>query len=254
MNKLSRCFIIISLLGSISHISSAQLPFNTDNAGTVGQWKKQIEVSYGIGFDNGHRCTRNDIEISPVLTIGVHDKVDVVIGYPYVFVAEIEDSAISRISGFSDIGLEVKYRFLDFKKFSMAIKPGVSIPTGNYKLGIGNGKFSYSAFLVSTFTFKRIFIHSNFGYIRNENKCGDAKDIWHISVGFDYEANANIHLVLNSGIEKNPDISSKIPPVFGIFGLYYCINGNVEFALGYKYGCTEPETDHSFILGTTFRF
>jgi len=240
------CFFSCSTFG--------QLPFITDNAGIMGKWNKQLEMSYGVGFDNSHRCTNNSVEISPVFTLGITSKIDIVVGYPFVFSSKIEDSVISRVAGFSDIGIEVKYSFLDYKFLHLTIKPGLSIPTGNYKFGLGNGKIGYSAFFISTFTFKRFNINSNLGYIRNDNRCGDAQDIWHVSAGFDYDIKNNAHIVLNSGIEKNPDVSSKTPPIFTILGLYYCLNENSEIALGYKFGCTKPETDHSFIVGTTFRF
>ncbi len=252
--RVTRFLILVTILVLFSIQNMAQLPFITDNSGTVGQWTKQIEMSYGIGFDNGHRCTKSVAEISPVLTVGVHDKVDIVLGYPYLFLSEVDDSVISRYSGFSDLCIEVKYRFLDYKFLSLAIKPGISFPTGNYKIGLGNGRFGYSAFLITTLSFNKIFVHSNLGYIRNENRCGDAKDIWHASIGLDYNIRNGVHAILNAGAEKNPDITSNIPSVFTILGLYCMLNEHVEISVGYKLGCTEPETKHSFIAGLTFRF
>ncbi|MPM17765.1 hypothetical protein SDC9_64164 [bioreactor metagenome] len=234
--------------------SQAQLPFITDNTGTQGSLNHQLEISYGNDFDNTHRCTNSTVELAPVYTLGVAERIDVVLGYPFVFINEFEDTSISRISGFSDVGFEVKWRFMEHEKWSLAIKPGFSLPTGNSTLGLGNGKTGYSAFLLSTLNYGKFAINGNAGYIRNENKHGDAENIWHASAGVDFAASEIVHFAINTGAEKNPDVNSNVPCAFGLVGLYYFLSEDNELALGYKYGITEAECDHSFIVGLTLRF
>lgn len=245
-------FSLILTLAAFS--SRAQMPFITDDAGTQGLWNHQLEISYGNDFDNTHRCTNSTVELAPVYTVGVAERIDVVIGYPFVFINEFEDSSVSRISGFSDIGMEFKWRFMEHDKWSLAFKPGFSLPTGNSSLGLGNGKLGYSGFLISTNTFGNLTINSNAGYIRNENQHGDAENIWHASAGFDIAATDILHFAFNGGAEKNPDVNSDIPCAFGLIGLYYFLSDDNELAFGYKCGLTEAECDHSFIVGLTLRF
>ncbi|HBG71021.1 MAG TPA: hypothetical protein DHV29_12770 [Bacteroidales bacterium] len=254
MPMVTRFLTLVSLIILTTNISIAQMPFITDDAGTQGSCNHQLEFSYGNDFDNTHRCTNNTVELAPVYTFGVVERIDVVIGYPFVFINEFEDSSISRISGFSDVGVEVKWRFLEHDKWALAIKPGFSLPTGNSALGLGNGKLGYSGFLISTMTFGKLAINTNAGYIRNENLHGDAKDIWHASAGFDFAATEILHFAFNGGAEKNPDVQSDTPSAFGLVGLYYFLSDDNELAFGYKCGLTEVECDHSFIVGLTLRF
>ena len=252
--KVARFLILVSLIFITTTSAFDQMPFITDDAGTQGIWNHQLEISYGNDFDNTHRCTNSTVELAPVYTVGVAERIDVVIGYPFVFINEFEDSSVSRISGFSDVGMEVKWRFMEHDKWSLAIKPGLSLPTGNSALGLGNGKLGYSGFLISTMNFGKLGINSNAGYIRNENRHGDAKNIWHASAGFDFAATDILHFAFNGGAEKNPDVNSDIPCAFGLIGLYYFLSDDNELALGYKCGLTEAECDHSFIVGLTLRF
>ena len=251
--------ILVSLMICMAYfanieISFSQLPLITDNTGTQGKGNGQIEISNGVGFHNEHRCIENSSEVSPVFTFGIFDNTDAIVGYPFLFSTIQDDTSESKIAGFSDISLEVKYRFLQYEVISLAIKPGFSFPTGNYHEGLGSGRVSESFFLILTAEFSSMFINGNLGYLRNENKCGDALNIWHASVDIDYKLSNEFHFVLNSGIEKNPDTIVKTNPVFGLLGLYYCISENCEISLGYKHGFTKPETDHAFIYGLTLRF
>ncbi len=251
-SHLSYKFCIIILFSPI--FTFAQLPCITDNTGTLEKKNGQFEFCNGFGFHNEHRCIVNSTEISTVFTYGVVDNCDFVMGYPFLFSNILEDSVINKISGFSDINMEIKYFFLKREKISFAFKPGISIPSGAYEKGLGSGKVSGSAFLISTIDCSPILFNINAGYLQNANKCGDAMHIWHFSASIDYATQNNLHFICNTGIEKNPDKSETINPVFALLGLYYVINDNFEISTGYKNGVTHTETKHSFMYGLTMRF
>ena len=232
----------------------AQLPLITDNTGTQEKGNGQVEISNGVGFHNEHRCIENSSEILAVFTYGLFDNTDIVISYPFLFSRTQNDTSVSIVSGFSDINVEIKYRFIKYEKISLAIKPGISFPSGNYNEGLGSGKLSASFFLIATSEFPSMFINGNLGYLRNNNKCGDALNIWHASVDIDSKLSNDLRFVINSGIEKNPDISKNLNSVFGLVGLYYNLGEKCEISIGYKHGFTKAETDHAFIYGLTLRF
>lgn len=232
----------------------SQLPLITDNTGTLGSGKSQIELSNGMGYENEHRCIENSTEIAPVFTIGLIEKLDLVFSCPFEFYSQQMDSTVNRISGFSDLGIEVKYCFFSRKVLSLAIKPGIYFPTGSYQRGLGSGKVGGSVFLITSFDVTPVMLNANIGYIRNENFCGDVTDIWHVSMDADYEVAKNTHLVINTGLERNPDPEDTIPPAFGMVGFYYLLSDECEISCGYKCGFTKPENDHSFVYGLTVRF
>lgn len=246
--------IILLFNGVFSDTCMAQLPLVTDNTGVQGKGNGQIEISNGLGFYNEHRCIKQSSEITPVFTYGINNTNDIVISYPFVFSTIIDDTGEIKTAGFSDINIEVKYLFYKNKKISFAAKPGISIPTGSFKDGFGSGKFSGSIFFISTLEFSSFFVNGNLGYLRNENKCGDALNIWHASIDVDYKLSDEFHFILNTGVEKDPDILATTNPVFGLLGLYYCINDNCEISLGYYHDFKKEETNHSFIYGLTLRF
>ncbi|MFH0895630.1 MAG: transporter [Bacteroidota bacterium] len=232
----------------------SQLPLITDNTGVQGKGNGQVELSNGIGFHSEHRCMENSTEILPVFTYGLFDKCDLILNYPFLFSTIIDDSSITKIAGFSDINLEVKYQFFKKDHISFALKPGVSFPTGSYIDGLGSGKVNCTLFLILTAEYPTISYNANLGYLKNENRCGDALNIWHASLNIDKKFSKEFHFVFNTGMEKSPDPTSNSFPVFGLLGFYYCLSDNCEFSLGYEHDFIKEETHHSFIYGITLKF
>lgn len=246
-------FLFTLLILFAPHALFSQMPMITDDTGTQGRGCFQAELSNGMGINNEHRCSEKITEIAPVLTYGISGKVDLVFCAPYIFQEILQDSVSNRVNGFSDISFETKYTFLKKDLISLAIKPGLSVPTGNHSYGLGSGKFSASLFIITSLNFKKLALHSNIGYLQNANRHGEAFNIWHFSCAGDYPVYDKLHVVLNTGLERNPDKAIDIPPAFGLAGLYFFITPDFEFSAGYKSGFTEPETNHAFLFGLTLR-
>lgn len=246
-----KVFSLLLLL--YSHGLYSQMPLITDDTGTQGRGVFQFELSNGMGINNEHRCNEKITEIAPVLTYGISEQVDIVFCTPYIFQEITQDSLSNRVNGFSDFSFETKYTFLKKDLISLAIKPGLSVPTGKHSDGLGSGKFSASMFIIASLNFKKLALHSNIGYLQNANRHGEAYNIWHFSCAGDYPLYDKLHMVLNTGIERNPDKSTDLPPAFGLAGLYYFVTPDFELSAGYKSGFTEPETNHSLLFGLTLR-
>lgn len=252
--KLRNGIILTILTFLIPWAGIAQLRMITDNTGTQGQGKGQMEIINGLGFHAEHRCVKRRSEVIPVFSCGISEKTDVVIAYPFVYTSSAENSSMLVATGFSDHILELKFAFFEKQLFSLAIKPGVSVPTANYEQGLGSGRMSASLIFIMSTTFPRLCVNGNVGNLRNENNCGDALDIRHVSVDADYLLNPRYHLVLNAGIEKGPRPSSTSHPAFALLGFYYIITEQCEFSRAYKHGLTPTATNHAFIYGLTLGF
>lgn len=69
------------------------------------------------------------------------DHVDLVFGLPYLWGKIKENSAIvCDEQGFGDTSLDIKWRLLEKSKFSLAFKPGVTLPSGNNEKGLDTGQ------------------------------------------------------------------------------------------------------------------
>lgn len=133
----------VSLMLSIFSLPAyAAHPLITDDTGTQGKGKFQIEVNAEHANDNGNTETA----LGATLSAGVLDNVDIVIGAPYVFLSEKDDTGHrSYEDGISDLSLALKWRLYENEGLSFALKPGVTLATGDVDKGLGDGKSTTTA-------------------------------------------------------------------------------------------------------------
>ncbi|HSW62063.1 MAG TPA: transporter [Dissulfurispiraceae bacterium] len=258
------CTGFIMLFFAAVH-SFAAHPLVTDDAGTVGAGKVQIEVTGELTHDKvrvfsehtgGHitEKTRGG-SVGATVTAGVHDRADVVLGIPYQWFFVREDGErTGRADGLSDISLDLKWRFFEQDGWSLAAKPGVSLPTGDDDRGLGNGRATYRMFVIGTKELAPWAFHVNLGYIRNENKAEDRKNLWHASAAAEVEVVKDLKAVANVGVERNAEATSSTNPAFALGGLIYQISEQFSIDGGVKFGLTKPSSDTTYLLGMTIKF
>lgn len=258
MRHVIKCFILSSLL-LVHSIAWGAHPLITDDAGTQGKGKFQLEVNGQYDSDketeNGVSLESTGSKVATTLSYGVAENADLVLSLPYQWGKGKEDGVtVSDEKGISDTTLEVKWRFFEKEGLSLALKPGVRFPTGNDAKGFGAGKTGYHLFFIGSKEVAPWAFHLNLGYIGNENKVDEEKNIWHASIATTYNVIKNLKLVGNVGIERNLDKAADNDPAFVIGGVIYSLAESFDIDCGIKYGLNNAETDWSLMAGTAFRF
>lgn len=230
-------------------------PLITDDAGTMGAGKAQLELNGEYAHDKEYGVTtKKTTEGAASLTYGLNDSVDLVVGLPYLHEKTSDGATGNTENGFSDASFEVKWRFYEQDAFSLAIKPGLTLPTGNDDKGLGAGKATYSLFFVASQEMAPWAFHLNLGYIRNENTLDEERNLWHASVASTLAITDKLTVVANLGVESNPDKLAGTDPVFILGGLIYALTEQVDLDFGVKYGLNDPETDITLLAGLTLKF
>jgi len=233
----------------------ASHPLISDDAGTQGKGKFQLEINGQYGHDrDDSNVVQSTTPAASTLTYGIIDSVDAIVGIPYVWLKVKDTESTSRQSGLADIAAALKWKFYETDGFSFAVKPGITFPTGDEDKQLGTGKITYSLFFITTKELKPWAFHLNLGYIGNENKLDQRVSLWHASIAAEVEVAKGLKLVANTGIQRNSDKNSNTDPAFVLGGLVYSITENIDIDAGYKYGLTKPEVDNTFLAGMTFRF
>ena len=250
-------FCLVFLL--ITANSWAAHPLITDDTGTQGKGKFQLELNGQYDWEketiNGVPTKTTGGQVSTTLSYGIAENVDLVLSLPYQWGKTEENEATAyNENGIGDMVFEAKWRFFEKEGFSLVLKPGISIPTGNDEKGLGTGNLGGHIFLIGSKELGPCAFHANLGYIRNENKADECKDIWHASLATTWEVIKNLKLVANIGIERNTDDDASNNPAFIIGGVIYSVTENFDLDCGVKYGLTSSEADLSLMAGMAFRF
>lgn len=258
--------LILAAALALTHAGTALAahPLITDDTGTQGKGKFQLEVTGEAGRDKerlGGVVTRETGgELAVALSAGLSDTVDLVVGVPWVWSRVKEDGILTGDEqGIGDLCLELKWRLLELGGFSLAVKPGVTIPTGDEHKGLGNGKASYGATLIASQELGPVTLHANGAYSRNEYKIAvdrelNRHDIWHASVAGVYRAAQNLQLLANYGMESNGEHGNDTWPAFLLGGVIYTVAENLDLDLGVKRGLSGPEADLTYLAGVAYRF
>jgi len=165
-----------------------------------------------------------------------------------------EVETIKKADGLSDTAIEMKWRFFEKDGFSLAVKPGISMPTGNENKCLGNGRSTYALNLIGSKEWGHWSFHSNLAYMRNENKNNERNDIWHASMASILEIIKNLKLVGDVGVKTYADKSSIVPPAYILGGVIFSPVESFDIGLGVKAGLNKSEADISFRGGITWSF
>ncbi len=232
----------------------AAAPLITDDTDTQGRGKFQLELSEEYIHDKEEGIIGETNGLTTTLTYGILDSVDIALAIPYQFLRTEDEESMTAADGISDLAIEAKWRFYEKDSLSFALKPGLTLPTGNEDKGLGTGRSTYYLYFITSKEITPWAFHFNLAYVRNENKNGERNDIWHASLAATVEVVKKLKLVGDIGVESNSDRSFMVPPAYILGGFIYSPWENVDFGLGVKGGLTEAETDVSIRGGITWRF
>jgi hypothetical protein len=228
-------------------------PLITDDTGTQGKGKFQLEVNGGYGHDKDAGVTTTTAQLATTLTYGITDVMDMIVGFPYEQIQTEDSGGTTTSRGISDICFEAKWRFYEKDNLSFALKPGVTLPTGDEHKGLGTGKTTYHLFLIGAKEAEPWAFYLNLGYIRNENELNENSNLWHASVATTLKVTDAMKVVADGGIERNTERNLNIPNAFILGGIIYSLSENLDIDCGVKGGLTRPEEDYSVLAGMTWR-
>lgn len=234
-------------------------PLITDDTGTQGKGKSQLEVNGQADRDtetiDGAEVKTTSGQGAVAFSYGALENTDLVVGIPYQwYKIQVEGVKVAEENGISDLTVEIKRRFYDENGVSLALKPGITLPTGDDEQGLGTGRFGYHLFAIASLDLAPWAFHANLGYIRNENKVDEEADIWHLSAAVTYEVIKNLRLVGNIGREKNLDPDGVNDPSYLLGGVIYGVTDSFDLDCGLKYCLNSAETDLSLLAGVTMRW
>ena len=266
-------FVLVSSF--ILHPSSfgwAAHPFITDDAGTQGAGNWQLEL---MGQHNRHEAigatgagsvqqrTRATL-FNPVLTYGLTENLDVAVGLNGLRYKVTENGVVAdEASGLSDSTIELKWRFYDADGLSFAVKPTLSLPTGNENRGLGLGRTSWGVNFIADYDVKPWAWFANVAYFhprfeRAEDAAGARDHLWRVSVGTTYEVRENVWLAGELGVRTNELRDDPFFPgrraQYAMIGLIYSPADKIDLDIGLRKGLNRAETDTVFLIGATFRW
>ncbi|NTU68094.1 MAG: transporter [Chlorobiaceae bacterium] len=248
-----------------SATSFAAMPLVTDDTGTQGKGGLQVELGMERQRANadaeGVATKTTAWAPATTLTYGLADKIDLVAGMPYTW-RKVEAGGTSTTGdGIGDLSLQLKWRFLELQegKLNLALKPGITLPTGKDGNGFGTGRRSGGMLLAATHKGALGAVHVNLGYTRNEyrleaDRIASKNDIWHASIAGELNMATELRAVADIGVDTNKDKDNDINPAYLLGGIIYSPSGCIDLDFGVKGGLNAAQPATSLLAGVTMHF
>lgn len=244
----------------------AAMPLATDDTGTQGKGGTQVELGMEAFHDEttveatNTRSTGG--ELSGTLSLGLGDTVDLVAGIPWSWSDTQENgTTVSDGNGFGDLTLQVKWRCFETEdeRFGIAIKPGITIPTGDDENGFGNGRLSGGVTLIATHRGELGAMHLNLAFLRNDYRLAEKRDasnrdIWKASVAGELNVSSSVRAVGDIGIETSGERAVSTDPAYVIGGMIWSVTEQLDLDLGVKGWLNDAEEETLLLAGMTMRF
>ena len=243
------------MLGLCCAFARAAHPLLTEDTATQGKGNSQLELTLDAFRD---RFAGDDIrgaQAAALYSYGVADPADLQIGLPYLRVRQDEDgSRRTRLSGINDLSLDLKWRFLERGGFSLGLKSGITLPTGDEKKFLGAGRVTWGALLIGSYEPGTVAVHSHVGYRDYRNVVGLKTSLWHFSVAATWQAVESLKLVADLSRDSNPVPGFSTPLDYLIVGAIWSPRKNVDLDFGYRHGASGPALDRGVLAGVTLRW
>lgn len=250
----------------------ADHPFATDDSGTqgAGNWKIELMSQHdrhdsaadaGAGLPAWQ--TRSTL-LNPVLTYGLRDDLDLALGLNHLRNRAREDGVpVGEASGNSDSSIEMKWRFYERDGLSLAVKPGLSLPTGDENRGLGAGRLSWAVTLIGTLEGERCAWFGNIAYNRARYSLAqDAADnrahLWRVSWGAMFEVREGFRLAGELGARANSARADPLLPGrharFAMLGAIWSPSKRLDLDAGVRKALNRAEPDTVLLAGATLRW
>jgi hypothetical protein len=237
------------LAGLLAVPAWASHPLITEDTGTLGRGKWELELHGEHAHDREADVTAHGTEIALKLGRGVADNLDVEIELQYLRVSAEGASA----DGLGDAALAAKWRFYESDAISLAFKPQLLLPTGRDELGLGAGRPRWGAVIAAAYEAAPFEVIANLGYLHNRNDIGARESLSYQSIALRFAATEKLRLIADLVRTTDPDPQGGHARVI-VAGATYEFSERVEVGLGVQEGLNDAADDRAARLGVKLRF
>jgi hypothetical protein len=206
-------------------------PLISEDTGTQGAGRFELELGNAWTRSGGDRA----YEFGPQLSYGVLPNLDAIVRPSWVALRTVADDTTTSVRGAGDTAVDVKWRFYEAAPLSLAIRAGISAPTGDADRGLGAGRATYHAVGVASADAAPLAFHANLGYTRARGDALQRRDLFHASTAAVLKAEGGWQLLLyDIAVDSNPERGRSVPACVVRFGVIYTLREGYDIDFGYQ--------------------
>ena len=229
-------------------------PLLTEETGTQGAGNLQLEVNYDATRDRTPTGLMRSGQLNTMLSYGITETLDVQIGLPYLSRSTDAGTGSAVVRGGGDAAIDFKWRFFERDGFSIGVKPGGTLASGDAQRRLGQGRNTYRAILIFEQKSGGLDFNGHLGARRNSNTVGERPKLYEISAATLYQAAAKSKLNLEMNVSRQPDPALRSNPATALLWFIYSPTKNLDFDAGLRRALNRAAADHGLGAGLTIRW
>jgi hypothetical protein len=226
-------------------------PLISEDTATQGRGNFELEIGNAWTRDGSDRS----YELGPQLSYGILPQLDAILRPTWLDQRSTIDGEVFHARGAGDTAADLKWRFFERDKLSLAVRAGVSAPTGDADRGLGSGKPTYHGLLVASIDLAPIALHTNIGYTRNRADPTERRDLYHVSAAAVWTLNEAWRVLLAElAGDTNVDNTQSVWPAVARVGAIYTVKKGFDIDIGYQTRLNHEAARQILLMGITARW
>jgi Putative MetA-pathway of phenol degradation len=226
-------------------------PLIGEDTATQGSGRFELEIGNAWTRDGSDRS----FELGPQLSYGILPQLDAILRPIWRDQRSTIDGVVFHTRGAGDTGADLKWRFFERDKLSLAVRAGVNAPTGDADRGLGSGKPTYHGLLVASIDLAPIALHTNIGYTANRANPTERRDLYHVSAAAVWTLDPTWRLLLAElAGDTNVDSTRSVWPAVARIGAIYTVKKGFDIDIGYQTRLNHEAASQTLLIGLTARW
>ena len=247
MRRLCEAFLLFAAAGMVH----AAPPLISEDTGTQGKGVAQLEATVEMPREMRNGVSYDGTEASLVLNYGLAENTDLQFVLPYLRVTEESAAGRSVTEGALDARINVKWRFYEQDTFSLALMPGILIPTG--KEGLSTERVDPGVMLIGSYEPQPFAVNADVGYRYLDNVLGLREHLYHASASLHYTFHQSLKLVADYSWENTLDPGPTGSVRYSTLGAIWVFAPGIGIGCGVKMGHGEFAIDRTYLCGMGLR-
>lgn len=234
-------FVLSAPAGAFTHLAGEDTIF-------LGKDGKQMEgwVDYSVSKEGPERYSTG---ASAKLGYGFMDGLDLAVTVPW----HGWNSRGIAESGLGDALIEAKFKVKESAGWTLALRPGFSLPAGDEAKSLGAGKGGVWLDGIAGKAAGAWQFYLNAGYLHNRNSINEEKNILRTSAAALLKVHTGLLVTAELAAATGRDKASASNPVTSVFGLAWSPYPTLDLDAGLKLGLTRAAENFGLVAGATLR-
>lgn len=245
----ARTLAVAVLALALPALAHAAHPFLTEDAGTQGTGRFELELGFGAFNGDPSIPGRNNL-FAPQFSIGVLDNLDLIA--QVVRVSQTPTDGATLVGQASTL-LDLKWRFQETEGYALGVRAGLDLPASDGSDGLASGQLGAHVIGIASLKAGDYAVYANAAYVFTRQP-NTRRNVGAFSIALTRPDDKPLRGFVEAAAYANPDPSRSTWPAFARTGAIYSVNDWLDVDAGVQARLNSAAARIGLLAGMTVRW